>query len=159
MAEIKKTITTLGQRVTGLSAGNQYVFTLQKPNLRPDLENARRATRIAHQQVVESRKLVAALRQGREEAKRGNLDGARQILDDAKKTYQQTRQGLEDARDFAKRAVEDAKDVHKDVKNAYEAGKESAENAVAFAEKILGSIPDTLRAFGAYVQEAITRGS
>lgn len=157
MAEIKKNVTTLGQRITGLQAGNQYVFILKRPSLRPDVENAHRATRIAHEQVLAHRKAITVLKQAREEAKRGNHDSAHSLLEQAKAAHAEVLKGIMDAKDFAQRAIDDAKDVHKDVKNAYEAAKDSAEHAVKFAEKVAEGFPNALKALGALILDARSR--
>lgn len=157
MAEIKKNVTTLGQRITGLQAGNQYVFILKKPNLRPDVTNAHHATRIAHEQVVAHHKAITVLKQAREEAKRGDIEAAQRLLNEAKQAHGQVLRGIMDAKDFAQRALDDAKDVHKDVKSAYDAAKDSAEHAVKFAEKVAEGFPNAVKALGAMLQEAMTR--
>ena len=59
MADIKREIRTLGQRLSGLTAGNKYTFVLKRPNVRVDVVNAERAIELSSTQVSAIRKLLA----------------------------------------------------------------------------------------------------
>lgn len=84
MAELKKEIRTLGQRISGLMAGNQYVFVLKRPNARVDVLNAERAIEIAEEQLGAVRKLFAEFERARADALRGEVASARAIFAKAK---------------------------------------------------------------------------
>jgi hypothetical protein len=157
MAEIKKNVQTLGQRITGLTAGNQYVFVLTRPALRPDLENARRAARLCEHHLAESKRAIAALAQAREEAIRGDVAAARKFFEEAQALFAAVDATLGDAHDFATRAAEDAKDIAADVKDAYDAARDCAEQAVATAKKIAESAPQAVRSIGALIAETAAR--
>lgn len=157
MAQIKRTVRTVGQRITGLYAGNQYVFTLKRPNLRPDLENARRATRIAKQQLVAVRKLAKLLEQARDEATRGSIDSAREMYGQASDLFAKVKSGIADAKDYFDRATEDANEAVSEVKDAYSAGKDAAEQAVTLAQQTAKGIGRILEVIGAVIEEAAAR--
>jgi F0F1-type ATP synthase membrane subunit b/b' len=157
MADIKREIRTIGQRLSGLTAGNKYTFVLKRPNVRVDVQNAERAIELAHQHTTTARKLLGQLAKAREDAIRGDHQSARGLLDSAKALVRDVNKGLSDAKEFAQRAIEDAKEVHADVKDAYAAAKDAAEQAVALPDKVMSGVQDVLKAIGAMVIEAEAR--
>jgi hypothetical protein len=154
MAEIKREIRTLGQRVSGLTAGNTYTFVLKRPNVRVDVVNAIRSVELAQEQFVTMGKLMGDLERIRAEAELGNGASARAKFNQVKELVRSCGSLLSDAREFAVRASEDAKDAHADVKDAYNAAKDGAENAVEAGEALFGSVDEILKALGSMIVEA-----
>jgi hypothetical protein len=158
MAEIKREIRTLGQRLSGLTAGNTYTFVLKRPNVRVDVVNAIRSVEIAQDHLVSFSKLMGELESIRAEAELGNHGSARSRFNEVKAAVRACANHLADAREFAVRAAEDAKDAHADVKDAYNAAKDGAEHAVEGAQSLMSGVDDAVKAIGAIIIEAETRG-
>lgn len=156
MADIKREIRTLGQRLSGLTAGNKYTFVLKRPNVRVDVVNAERAIDLSSTQVSAIRKLLADLEQARDDAMRGSVDSAKGKLSAARAVAKDIVKAVSDAKEFALRATEDAKDAHADVKDAYSAAKDGAEHAVGVAENLMTGLGDVVKAVAALVIEAET---
>jgi len=154
MADIKREIRTLGQRLSGLTAGNKYTFVLKRPNVRVDVVNAEKAIALAEAQIGAIRKLLVELEQTRDEALRGSADGAKGKLTSAKNVAREIGKAVFDAKEFALRAAEDAKDAHADVKDAYGAAKDGAEHAVGIAENLMGGLGDVFKAVSALIIDA-----
>lgn len=159
MADIKREIRTLGQRLSGLTAGNKYTFVLKRPNVRVDVVNAEQAIGLAEAQIGAVRKLVADLENIRDEALRGSADSARGRLQAARTVVRDITKAVSDAKEFSIRAAEDAKDAHADVKDAYSAAKDGAEHSVAIAEELLGGLGDVFKAITAIIIDAETQGT
>ncbi len=157
MAEIKREIRTLGQRLSGLTAGNTYTFVLKRPNVRVDVFNAIRGLEIAEEQVTNVRKLLANLEQLRDKLSRGSADSARAALAGHKNVVREIAKGISDAKEFALRAADDAKDAHADVKGAYNEAKDGVEQVVAIAEGMMGGIGDVMKSLAAMCIEAELR--
>ena len=157
MAEIKREIRTLGQRMSGLTAGNTYTFVLKRPNVRVDVYNALRGMELAETQLTELRKLLATLKRLRTQLSSGSADGARASLAAEKATLRSIVNGIADAKEFAQRAADDAKDAHADVKDAYGEAKDGAEQSVAAAEGLLGGMADVMKSLTALCIEAELR--
>lgn len=156
MADVKREIRTLGQRLSGLTAGNKYTFVLKRPNVRVDVVNAERAIELAEKQVTSIRKLLLDLEQARDDVMRGSVDSARSKLSAARASAKEVGKAVSDAKEFALRATEDAKDAHADVKDAYGAAKDGAEHAVGIAENLLTGLGDVVKVVAALVIEAET---
>ena len=154
---LKRDIRTLGQRLSGLTAGNKYTFVLKRPNVRVDVYNAERAIDLATEQVTLARKILGELENTRGQAARGQGASARSSLQGFKAKLRDLNMGISDAKEFAQRAAEDAKDAHADVKDAYTAAKDGAEAAVALAEKLQAGFGDVVKAVTAMVVEAEIR--
>ena len=157
MADIKREIRTLGQRLSGLTAGNKYTFVLKRPNVRVDVMNAEKAIEMAEAQIGAVRKLIANLENVRDEAMRGNVDSAKGQLLAAKAVSREITRAVSDAKEFAVRAAEDAKDAHADVKDAYSAAKDGAEHSVEIAQELLGGLGDVFKAVSAIIIDAETQ--
>lgn len=157
MADIKREIRTLGQRMSGLTAGNKYTFVLKRPNVRVDVVNAEKAIAMAETQVGAVRKLLVEMEQVRNDAMAGSVDSARGGLESARAVARDIVKAVSDAKEFALRAAEDAKDAHADVKDAYSAAKDGAEHAVGIAENLLSGLGDVVKAVSALIIEAETQ--
>ena len=153
MAEIKREIRTLGQRLSGLTAGNTYTFVLKRPNVRVDVFNAIRCLELAEEQITQLRKLLATLERLRDQMAQGG-GSARASLAAEKATLRQIVSGVADAKEFALRAADDAKDAHADVKDAYTEAKDGAEQAVAAAEALLSGMGDIMKSLTALCIDA-----
>jgi len=154
MADIKREIRTLGQRLSGLTAGNTYTFVLKRPNVRVDIVNALRGLEIAEEQIAALRKLLASVDQLRGQLAGGDASSGRDGLKSAKAVIRAIGSGIADAKEFAVRAAEDAKDAHADVKDAYSAAKEGTEHAVGIAENMLSGMGDIMKALTALCVDA-----
>lgn len=154
MADVKREIRTLGQRLSGLTAGNKYTFVLKRPNVRVDVVNAEKAIALAETQIGAVRKLLVELEQVRNDAMAGSVDSAKGSMASARATARDIVRAVSDAKEFAIRAAEDAKDAHADVKDAYSAAKDGAEHSVGIAENLLGGLGDVVKAVSALIIEA-----
>jgi hypothetical protein len=154
MAEIKREIRTLGQRVSGLTAGNTYTFVLKRPNVRVDVFNALRSVELAEGQLVSLGKLLHDLEGIRGEAELGDGGSARSKFKAIKAMARDCSSQLSDAREFAVRAAEDAKDAHADVKDAYNAAKDGADHATSAGEALMSGLDEVLNAVDASIIEA-----
>ena len=65
MAEIKKEVRSIGQRISGLQAGETYTFVLKRPKPTADLTNARRCIKLTTGYLETARLAVDELEPGR----------------------------------------------------------------------------------------------
>ncbi len=158
MPEVKREIRSVGQRLSGLTAGDQFTFVLKRPKPRVDAENARRATSIVRDKLASAKRGIAALSAARAAAKQGNVEEALQAVDLAQSLLLALQGGLSDARDYSERAAQDESSALAEVKDAYKAAKDSADLAVQHADKVFEAFDHALRAVGAFVNEAASRG-
>lgn len=101
MADIKREIRTLGQRMSGLTAGNKYTFVLKRPNVRVDVVNAEKSLALAESQIGAIRKLLVELEQARNNAMRADASAAQGKLDAAGTAARDIAKAVSDAKEFA----------------------------------------------------------
>lgn len=157
MADIKREIRTLGQRRSGLTAGNKYTFVLKRPNVRVDVVKAEKSLALAESQIGAIHKLLVEPEQARDDAMRADASAAQGKLDAARTAARDIAKAVSDAKEFALRAAEDAKDADADVKDAYGAAKDGAEQAVGIAESLMSGLGDVYKAVSAVIIEAATQ--
>jgi hypothetical protein len=159
MADIKREIRGVGQRLSGLSAGNSYTFVLKKPKPTVDIENARRATSRALDQLAAITQAAAELDSARDEAGRGEVQTARGSYARAKSLLSGMNRGLADAKEYARCAADDAKDAPGEVKDEYDIAKDSAEAAVQLADQAVQAVEGVTQAIGAIIEAAAAKAA
>lgn len=154
MPELKREIRTLGQRLSGLSAGNTYTFVLKKPKPSVDVENAQRAAARALAQLEAVQEAALTLESAREAAERGAGAEAREHFARARRLVSGMNRGIAEAREYARCAEDDAKDAPAEVRDEYEVARDSAQLAVDNADKAVEAAEAAVRAVGAIIEAA-----
>lgn len=157
MPDVKREIRGVGQRLSGLSAGNTYTFVLKKPKPIVDVENARRATLRAQAQLEATQQAAQDLDSARDEAGRGEIARARQSYEHARSILSGMNRGLGEAKEYSRCAADDAQDAPAEVKDEYEVAKDSAATAVELADQAVQALEEVLRAIGAVIEEAAVK--
>lgn len=159
MPDIKREIRGVGQRLSGLSAGNSYTFVLKKPKPTVDVENARRATNRALDQLAAIAQAASELDSARDEASRGEVQNARGSYNRARSILTSLNRGLADAKEYSRCATDDAKDAPGEVKDEYDIAKDSADCAVQLADKAVQAVEEVTRAVGAIIEAAAAKAA
>jgi hypothetical protein len=157
MAEIKKEVRSIGQRISGLQAGETYTFVLKRPKPTADLTNARRCIKLTTGYLETARLAVDELEQAHQHAGFGDITEAQRSVQRAKRCVERIGIALWDARGHAENAKEDATDSPGDTKSAYDLGAKAADLSIQHAEWIAKGIEESMRAVSAFVDEASTR--
>ncbi len=157
MAEIKKAVRAIGQRISGLQAGEIYTFVLKRQKPIADLTNSRRCIKLTTGYLETVRLALDELEQTHQRASIGDLTEAKASLQKAKHIVERIGIALWDARGHAEDAKEDATDSPGDTKSAYDLGAKAADLSIQHAEWIAKGIEESIRAVGAFVDESGTR--
>ena len=153
MGEIKKEVRAIGQRISGLQAGETYTFVLKRPKPTPDLTNARRCVKMAGGYIETAKLIMEELEQAHQRANFGDSVSARASWQKAKQYSERIGMAIGDARGHKENAADYAKDAPGDTKNAYDTGVKAADLSVQHAEWIAKGIEEAIQAVGAFVEE------
>lgn len=156
MADVKREVRELGQRITGLKAGDQVTLVLKKPKPKVDAVSARRAAAIASEHVDLARSALTLLARARAMAAT-DAAGAQKLFEAAQQAIGQVQGALPLAQDWLDAAKKDADTAASEVKDGYGAAKDSADIAVKHLEHLGSGLENALRAVGAFVEEQLTR--
>lgn len=154
MAETQREIYAIGQRITGLTAGEEYTFVLKKPPPRVDVENARRSVQAAESSMESASRAAAQLERAHYFALAGDVDSAAGAVREAEHIFRVFMRGFSDATDHAERASADAKSAPAVVRDAYETARDGANLGPKFIETVREPFEEALRAVSALVEQA-----
>src|ERR1700760_4724002 len=84
MADVKREIKALGQKVTGLKAGDNVTLVLKPPKPTVDATSAKNAAKTANDNILSAKEAIGLLKKARDMASGGNADGAKKLVDQAK---------------------------------------------------------------------------
>jgi hypothetical protein len=159
MGEMKKEVRAIGQRVSGLQAGETYTFVLKRPKLTADLTNARRCIKMTTGYLETSKLIMEELEQAHQRINLGDLSSAQDSFQKAKNLKERIGIILGDANGPKEYAKEDATDSPGETKSAYDLGAKAATLSIKHAEWIAKGIDEAVRAVGAFVEESLNRAN
>ena len=159
MAEMKKEVRAIGQRISGLQAGETYTFVLKRPKPLADLTNARRCIKLTNGYLETSKMIMEELEQTHQRINLGDLPSAQASFQKAKQMKERIGIILGDAHGPEEDAKEDATDSPGDTKSAYDLGAKAASLSIQHAEWIAKGLDEAMRAVGAFVEEAANRAT
>lgn len=110
MAEMKKEVRAIGQRISGLQAGETYTFVLKRPKPLADLTNARRCIKLTTGYLETSKMIMEELEQTHQRINLGDLPSAQASFQKAKQMKERIGIILGDAHGPEEDAKEDAMD-------------------------------------------------
>jgi hypothetical protein len=157
MADVKREVRALGQKITGLKAGDNVTLVLKKPKPRVDATPAKKAAGIANEQISSARDALRALTRARDAASTGDAAGAKKAFDEAKKFLDGMQGQIPRAKEWAKAAGSDHESAPGEVKDGYGAAKDGADLVVGHLEKAAEGLEQAVRATGAFVEEVTSR--
>ncbi len=157
MADVKREVRALGQKITGLKAGDNVTLVLKKPKPRVDATAAKKAAKIANDRIAQAKTALADLSRARGMALGGDHDGAREIMEAAMAKLDEIKADLPRAKDWAKTASQDNDSAPGEVKDGYGAAKDGADLVVGHLEKVAEGFEKAITAVGALVEETPNR--
>jgi hypothetical protein len=157
MADVKREVRALGQKITGLKAGDNVTLVLKAPKPRVDATAAKKAAKISSDNISTAKDLMAELSRAHGMAKGGDHASARKIVDAAKDMLDDIKASLPRAKDWAKTASQDNDSAPGEVKDGYGAAKDGADLVVGHLEKVAEGIEKAITAVGALVEETPNR--
>jgi hypothetical protein len=157
MADVKREVRALGQKITGLKAGDNVTLVLKKPKPRVDATAAKKAAKIANDSISDAKNALADLSRAHGLAKGGDHAGARKIVDAAKDILDEIKSAIPRAKDWAKTAGQDSDSAPGEVKDGYGAAKDGADLVVGHLEKVAEGFEKAITAVGALVEETPNR--
>jgi len=156
MADVKKEVRELGQKISGLKAGDNVTLVLKKPKPKVDATCAKRSAGIASEHVDVASDILNMISRARDMAV-SDAQGAKKLIRDAQRELGRIKGAVPRAKDWLESAKKDADSAASEVKDGYNAAKDSADVAVQHLEKIGEGLEKAVSAVGAYVEEQITR--
>src|SRR5690349_935057 len=123
MADQKRDVRALGQRITGLKVGDNVTLVLKKPKPKVDATSAKRAKKVSDDKIKQAKDALNLLRAAKQAAEGGDGATARKQVGEAQKLFDQVNGAISRAKDWAKAAAEDASSAPGEVKDGYEAAK------------------------------------
>lgn len=157
MADVKREVRALGQKITGLKAGDNVTLVLKKPKPRVDATAAKKAAKISSDCISDAKDALADLSRAHGMAKGGDTTGARKLVDQAKAALDELKSQIPRAKDWAKSASQDNDSAPGEVKDGYGAAKDAADLVVGHMEKIAEGFEKAITAVGALVEETPNR--
>lgn len=157
MGEIKKEVRSIGQRLSGLQAGETYTFVLKRPKALADLTNARRCVKLAGSYLETSKLIMEELELAHQRINIGDQTGAQQSFQKAKSLKERIGILLGDAHGHEENAKEDATDSPGETKSSYDLGAKAANLSIQHAEWIAKGVDEAIRAVGAFIEESLSR--
>jgi hypothetical protein len=158
MADVKREIRALGQKVTGLKAGDTVTLVLKKPKPTVDATSAKTAAKVSGENITKARDAVSFLSRARAAASSGDGGIAKKLIGQAKSLMDQVGSSLTKAKDWADSAAGDADSAPSETKDGYGAAKDGAAVAVGHLGKIIEGMDKAYHAISAFVEEASGRG-
>jgi hypothetical protein len=153
MGDVKRDVRALGQKITGLKAGDNVTLVLKKPKPQVDATPAKRAAKLAGDQLGLAKDVVRSLTKARDAASRGDATHAQETLASAQAALDALHADLNRAKDHATAAASDHESAPGEVKDGYGAAKDGADLAVGHLEKVADGLEKALRATHAFVAE------
>src|SRR5512146_386626 len=89
MADVKREVRALGQKVAGLKAGDSVTLVLKRPKPKVDVKPAKDAAKLAGEKLTAARNAVATLSRAHDTAATGDAPSARKMLDEAREALDQ----------------------------------------------------------------------
>jgi hypothetical protein len=157
MADVKREVRALGQKITGLKAGDNVTLVLKKPKPKVDATPAKKANKVAGDGLHSAKDALQELSRARGLAHSGDIKGARELVNQARDVLDELKRELPRAKDHAKAMGQDADGAPSEVKDGYGAAKDGADLSVGHLEKAIEGLEKALRATGAFVEEASNR--
>src|SRR5579859_1925184 len=84
MADVNRDVRELGQKITGLKAGDNVTLKLKKPKPKVDATAAKKTAAISEEHLDKAHDCVAALARARDSAHAGDSAGAKAAFKEAK---------------------------------------------------------------------------
>ena len=156
MADVKREVRALGQKITGLKAGDNVTLVLKKPKPKVDATSAKRAAKMTDEQVGAAKNVVRLLSSARRAAA-SDPTGAKKSWAEANEIFDGIEGAIGRAKDWAKFAADDASSAPSEVKDGYDAAKDGADTVVGQLEKVAEGLGEAVRATGALIEEACNR--
>jgi hypothetical protein len=156
MADVKREVTALGQKVVGLKAGDNYTLVLKRPKPKVDATNAKTSSRTIKSQIEAAKTAIAQLLDAKGAVDRGDRKNAQALWERASSVVDDLRGAISSAKDYAELAGDDVKQAQSEVKEAYQAAKDAADLSVQHAEKVADGMAEAVRTVGALIEHAIT---
>ncbi len=157
MADIRKNVRAIGQRISGLQAGDTYTFVLKRPKPTPDLTNARRCVKLTSAYIDVVRSITDELEHAHQRAMLGDLTGAKAAFQKAKNLFDGVGIAVSTAHGHAEDAKGDLSDSPSETKDAYESAARAAELSLKHADWVAKGLDEVFRAVGAFVDEVAAR--
>jgi hypothetical protein len=157
MADVKREVRALGQKITGLKAGDNVTLVLKKPKPKVDATSAKRAAKISDEAIGSAKNVVRLLSAARRQAP-SNGEAAKKQWQEAKSIFESMQGAVPRAKDWVKFAEDDASSAPGEVKDGYDAAKDGADTAVGQLDKVVEGLDEAVRAVGALIEEACNRG-
>jgi hypothetical protein len=155
MADVKREVRALGQKITGLKAGDNVTLVFKKPKPRVDATLAKRAVEISEEAINSARDMIRALQNAKGLASDFKIPEAQKLLDQARKVSDKLFGEMSRAKDWVESAKADADAALAEVKDGYNAAKDAADvasgqlkNIAEGAEKAIGSVFALAQEFG-----------
>jgi hypothetical protein len=157
MADVKREVRALGQKITGLKAGDNVTLVLKKPKPKVDATPAKRANQLAGEKLHQAQEALGQLSRARSLAASGDVAGARKLVDGARQALDAIKRETPRAKEWAQAMADDANGAPSEVKDGYGAAKDGADLSVGHLEKAAEGLERALRAVGAFVEEMAHR--
>jgi hypothetical protein len=151
MADVKKEVRELGQKITGLKAGDNVTLVLKKPKPKVDATCAKRAAGIADENTDVAREILNMISRAKDMAQ-SDANGAKKLIKDAQRELGRLKGAVPRAKDWLESAKKDADSAASEVKDGYTAAKDSADIAVQHLEKVGEGLEKAVSAVGAFVE-------
>lgn len=157
MADVKREVRELGQKITGLKAGDNVTLVFKKPKPKVDATAAKKTASIAAEHMDKAHDAIAALTQAHDAASNGDAKAAKGLFDDAKKVLSALQAAIPRAKDWAENAKSDHESAPGEVKDGYSAAKDGADISVGHMEKVAEGLDKAVSAVGAFIEEITNR--
>jgi hypothetical protein len=157
MADVKRDVRALGQKITGLKAGDNVTLVFRKPKPKVDATVAKKAVTISEEAINSARDLVRELTRARQVASSGKVADAKRIFDTARKAADKLSGELPRAKEWLEGAKADADQAVAEVKDGYGAAKDGADLAVGHLKNVAEGVQKAIGAVGAFIEEMAGR--
>jgi hypothetical protein len=157
MADIRRNVRAIGQRISGLQAGETYTFVLKRPKPAPDLTNARRCVKLTSAYIDVVRSITDELDHAHQRAMIGDSSGAKTAFQKAKSLFDGIGIAVSNAHGHAEDAKGDSADSPSETKDAYESAAKAAELSIKHADWVAKGLDEVFRAVAAFIDEVSIR--